>query len=248
MNQNNSKDDVLFSIVVATYNTALTIRSTIDSVLGQTCQQVEIIVVDGNSRDDTVDILKSYRKNSKLRWVSEPDVGIFDAMNKGALLAKGKYVLFLGADDQLYSEDVLQDLTSRISPGSDVIVGDIIYSNGKVFTSSVSPLLYLINTMHHQAVIYRRQVLLENPFNSARKICGDYELNLFLYKHGYKIQKIGLMVSICGDEGITKQVLLPGSLEEIEIKRQVFSKVLYPINLIFVMTKYLVRKAIQRRT
>jgi glycosyltransferase involved in cell wall biosynthesis len=245
MNQLPSRDEVLFSVVVPARNAAKTIRHTIDSVLTQTCNQIEIVVVDGRSDDGTTKILKNYRNNPKLRWISEPDAGIYDAMNKGTRLARGKYVLFLGADDYLYSTEVLKRMAGRIVPASDVAVGNIVYSNGRIFKSGISPLLYLLNTMHHQAVFYRRNVLLKNPYNIHRKICGDYELNLFLYKNGFKIQKIDELVSVCGAEGITKEVLLSGSLEEAEFKRELLGGIAYPLNFIFVMTKFLVRKLIR---
>jgi putative colanic acid biosynthesis glycosyltransferase len=114
------------------------------------------------------------------------------------MLARGKYVLFLGADNCLYSKDVLQSMANQIAPESDVAVGNIVYSNGKTFKTSIAPLLYLLNTMHHQAVFYRRDVLLENPYNSSRKISGDYEQILLLYKNGFKFQKIEQLISICG--------------------------------------------------
>lgn len=239
------KDDIVFSIVVAARNAAKTIRHTIASVLTQTCQSAEIIVVDGHSTDGTIEILKSYRDNPKLRWISEPDAGIYDAMNKGIRLAKGKYVLFLGADDYLYSTEVLESVANQIDSESDVAVGNIEYSSGKVFNSRVSPLLYLLNTMHHQAMFYRRKVLLENPYNPYRKICGDYELNLFLYRNGFKITKIDQLVSVCGQEGVTQKVLFSGSLEELKFKRELLCGFAYPLNFIFVMTKFLVRKVMR---
>jgi len=245
MDRPHCQDELLFSIVVAAYNAGQTIRSTIDSVLTQTCQQAEVIVIDGRSADGTTEVLRSYNGNQKVRWISEPDDGIYDAMNKGTSLARGRYVLFLGADDRLYSNDTLQCVADRITAESDVMVGNIVYTNGNVFTSSISPLLYLLNTMHHQGVFYRRDVLLEHPYDSSWKICGDYELNLFLYKSGFNIQKIEQLVSICGYEGVTKKVLFQGSLEEIEFKRRLFGTMLYPLNAVFVMAKFLVRKAIK---
>ena len=243
MNQSNTHNDILFSIIVASYNAAGTIRNTIESILQQSCQQLEVIVIDGQSDDNTVNILKSFEDSAKLRWFSEPDNGIFDAMNKGIQISRGKYILFLGADDQLYATDVLQSVSESLQPESDIFVGNIEYSNGKAFRSSMTPLLYFVNTMHHQAIFYRREVLLENPFNPTRKICGDYEHNLFLYKNKFKIEKIEQTVSICGDDGITKQVLLSGALEEIDIRKKIFGQMLYPLNVVFVMLKFLVRKA-----
>ena len=79
----------LFSIITVSYNSQQTITKTIDSVLNQTCKDFEYIIIDGNSSDNTISIIKSYEKKfgNKLRWISEKDKGIYDAMNKGITLS-----------------------------------------------------------------------------------------------------------------------------------------------------------------
>ena len=79
------------SIITATYNSASTVRYTFDSILSQTYHDIDYIVVDGGSQDGTVDIIKEYEKrfDGRMRWISEKDNGIYDAMNKGIRMAKG---------------------------------------------------------------------------------------------------------------------------------------------------------------
>lgn len=93
--------ELKISIVTIALNSAATIKDTIESVLNQTYPNVEYIVVDGNSSDDTLEIIKSYedRFNGRLRWISEPDNGLYDAMNKGIKLATGDLVGILNSDD-----------------------------------------------------------------------------------------------------------------------------------------------------
>ena len=90
-----------FSIITVVYNNSTTIESCIQSVQNQTYKNVEHIIIDGGSTDGTLDIIKTY---DHIRWVSEPDQGIYDAMNKGIRKAKDKYVFFLNSGDVFANE------------------------------------------------------------------------------------------------------------------------------------------------
>lgn len=92
----------MVSIIIATYNSEKTLRRALDSVLNQSYQDWECIVVDGASKDNTIGIVKEYvKKDSRFRYISEPDHGIYDAFNKGWKMAKGEWVMYLGSDDRL---------------------------------------------------------------------------------------------------------------------------------------------------
>lgn len=99
----NMTNQCFFSIITVSYNAQDTIEDTIKSILRQKCHDYEYLVVDGFSRDDTLKIVGQYegKFNGKMRWISEPDKGIYDAMNKGLQMANGKYVIFVNADDSL---------------------------------------------------------------------------------------------------------------------------------------------------
>ena len=114
------------SIITATYNSAATVRHTFDSILGQTYLDIDYIVVDGGSTDGTIDIIKQYepRFGSRLRWISEPDHGIYDAMNKGIRMAKGDVIGILNSDDFFSSDDILSTVASNIA-GVDAVYADI---------------------------------------------------------------------------------------------------------------------------
>lgn len=114
----------LFSIITITYNAAETIETTFRSVVGQSFTDYEYIVVDGDSKDGTVDFLRS-RKNCLAVFISEPDKGLYDAMNKGMHLAKGEYLIFLNAGDTFHSENTLADIAVSIGTSRpDVIYGE----------------------------------------------------------------------------------------------------------------------------
>lgn len=116
------------SVVTPAYNSAATIADTIESVLSQTYANVEHIIVDGASTDDTVEIVKSYesRYGGRLRWVSEADGGLYDAMNKGIEMATGDVVGILNSDDFFTSEDVLAVIAENMGD-VDAVYGDVHY-------------------------------------------------------------------------------------------------------------------------
>lgn len=114
------------SVITVTYNRAATLRDTFESVLLQNYDDVEYVVVDGKSTDGTVNLIHEYepRFGKKLRWISEPDKGIYDAMNKGISLATGEVIGFLNSDDFLASSDVLGMIAEGIE-GVDSVHGDL---------------------------------------------------------------------------------------------------------------------------
>lgn len=116
------------SIITATYNSGATLRDTFESVLGQTYQDIEYLVIDGASKDDTVDLIRQYepRFQGRMRWISEPDQGIYDAMNKGIAMATGDVVGILNSDDFYTSNRVLERLVEALrTEGVDAVYGDI---------------------------------------------------------------------------------------------------------------------------
>ncbi len=118
------------SIITATYNSAKTVRDTFESVLRQSYKDIEYIVVDGASKDETIDIIKAYepRFDGRMRWVSEPDKGIYDAMNKGLQMATGDVVGILNSDDFYTSNDVLEKVAETLADKTiDAVYGDIHY-------------------------------------------------------------------------------------------------------------------------
>ena len=119
------------SIVTATWNSAETVRDTFDSVLRQEYKDYELVVVDGGSKDETVDIIREYEPKfeGRMKWKSEPDKGLYDAMNKGISRATGDVVGILNSDDFYTSFDVLQAVANAFAkhPDIDAVYGDIHY-------------------------------------------------------------------------------------------------------------------------
>lgn len=114
-----------FSIITVTYNAEATLEDTVLSVISQTYRHVEYIIVDGASRDRTLSIINKYR-NRITHFISEPDRGLYDAMNKGIGLATGDYLCFLNAGDCFHEDDTLQQMVHTLTAGNlpDVIYGE----------------------------------------------------------------------------------------------------------------------------
>ena len=115
------------SIITATYNSARTLCNTIESVLGQSYQNIEYIVIDGNSTDLTVSVIKQYEPlfKGRIKWLSEKDGGIYDAMNKGIKIATGDVVGILNSDDYFTSNDVIERMVTAFCDGTDAVYGDV---------------------------------------------------------------------------------------------------------------------------
>lgn len=118
------------SIITATYNSGATARDTIESVLSQNYSDFEHIIVDGGSKDNTLDIIKEYepKYNGRLKWISEPDKGIYDAMNKGIMMTTGDVIGILNSDDFYASNNSLNLIAKNIE-GKDIVFGDLIFVN-----------------------------------------------------------------------------------------------------------------------
>ena len=151
------------SIVTVSYNAAETIEQTISSVVNQTYENIEYIIIDGGSTDGTVDIIRKYEDRIAY-WVSEPDKGIYDAKNKGIDAATGDYIYFLGADDILLNLPIIS-ISNAWHDNIDIILGKVEFSKGYVYSSKADWKLIFHNRLHHQGMFVKRIILENNKFN-----------------------------------------------------------------------------------
>jgi len=175
----------LVCIITVTFNGAPLLEKTIRSVLELSYPNVEYIVIDGGSKDGTLDILKKYEDRIDY-WISERDEGIYDAMNKGWLLANDDaFILFIGSGDTIISlpENVMQ------YKNADVIYGMVLTGEGRRFVSQVNFKLRLSNTLHHQALLIKKSVHLQPPFDTHFKKFADFDFNQRLLKQKCKFQR-----------------------------------------------------------
>ena len=183
----------LVSIITVVYNARLTLQATIESVLGQNEGLVEYWIIDGGSTDGSINIISQYEPQLA-GWISEPDKGIYDAMNKGVERATGDWVYFLGADDTL-QPNVLKQLAPYLTQNYKVVFGDVLLSNGHVMHSSISCKTILHNTLHHQGTFYSRTLFTDFKYDQSMAIQADYELNLRAYVQRVPTKYIPLLIA-----------------------------------------------------
>lgn len=150
------------SIITINRNNAFGLRKTIESVVVQTYKDFEYIIIDGASTDNSVDVIKMYADNISY-WVSEPDNGIFDAMNKGIMRAKGNYLLFLNSGDFLVDIHVLEQVIA-CSNNNDILCGQCLVSDGdKIIWRTIPEIQYTLDyflkgSIPHQATFIKRNL------------------------------------------------------------------------------------------
>ncbi|MCK1468415.1 glycosyltransferase family 2 protein [Bradyrhizobium sp. CW10] len=171
---------VKFSVVTVTYNNHSGLSETAKNVLGQDFGDYEWIVIDGGSTDGTSAFLNGL-EDSNIKWISEPDKGIFDAMNKGIRLAVGEYCIFMNAGDLFANPSVLRDVAEAIGTERPTLVyGDACEFAGsqiwKKPARSTRANVYVMFT-HHQAIFYRRDAL-EAGYDLSYKFSADWALTV----------------------------------------------------------------------
>lgn len=193
----------LITIITVVRNGAATISQTLESVRSQSYQNVEHIIIDGVSSDDTIKIIKSYQRD-QLHWISEPDQGIYDAMNKGISLALGEWLFFLGSDDILTDPKVLSDFfQKRELDVYDLVCGCSSYTDGKECEPRIDWHINVFNTIHHQAAFYRRRLFNEFRYRLDIPVVADYEINYIIYSYHLPVLLLDRHVAICGNHGVS---------------------------------------------
>ena len=219
------------SIITVVYNSEKYIRRTIESIVGQDYPAIEYIIIDGKSKDTTMQIVNEYRDRIAV-VVSEPDKGLYDAMNKGLRLATGSYVLYINSGDALSSPTLLSDLFNNVPADSDVIYGDtqITDEDGNI----------LHNRRHRPPEQlswrdYKRGMLVcHQSFIAKRTLCDEYD-TIYRYAADYDwclnillksrvVTNYGKDISFFMDGGQTKRTIVPGLKERYRIMCKYYGK------------------------
>ncbi len=187
------------SIITITFNSAQTIQRALKSVQEQTYPDIEHVLVDGASTDGTRDIIEAYAAaHSNVRWVSEKDDGIYNALNKGIRMATGDVIGFLHSDDVLYSSDSIEQIAAAFQQAdADVVYGDLQYcQQGKVvrrWQSNVfSSRSLKYGWMAPHPTMYVRRAVYEQvgEYDEWFRISADYDMILRIFSAGYKTHYI----------------------------------------------------------
>lgn len=189
------------SLITVTYNSDKTLLDTINSVLAQTYENIEYIVVDGLSKDKTVDIIREYEPQfaGRMKWISEKDSGLYDAMNKGIRMATGDVVGILNSDDFFTSNDVIEKVVAGFTKDTDAVYGDIHFVNpdnlqrcvryysSKIFKRSLMKMGFI---PAHPSFYCRKECFEKfGYYKTDYKIAADFDLLLrFIYVHQIRIK------------------------------------------------------------
>lgn len=196
-----------FSIITINFNNRDGLRKTIESVVNQTFRDFEYIIIDGGSTDGSVEVIKEYADRIN-HWVSEPDKGIYNAMNKGILKAHGEYLNFMNSGDCFFDKERLQKIIN-LNCDSDIIVGQDLHidsQSGKSATSILSHRLgffhFYTTTIPHQSAFIKRQLFTTNLYNENFKIISDWAFYLQnVIFNGCSITAFHDIVALCEERG-----------------------------------------------
>ncbi len=196
------------SVIIPTYNSEKTIAETLKSIVEQNAKGIECLIIDGVSADKTIDIVKTYvDKHSFIKYISEPDNGIYDAMNKGIALAKGSYLYFMGSDDVFYSKDILHNLFSLdCFNTTDLIYGDVLFKYNKMKVGEEKTYLKLIKNLEnicHQSIFYSRHIFEKlGQYDLNYPIYADFNMNIRCFRDATITKKyIDTVICIFNEKG-----------------------------------------------
>lgn len=200
----------LFSVITITFNNRDGLRKTASSVQSQIYKDIEWIIVDGHSTDNT----QSDFINYPLAIISsEPDKGIYDAMNKGIDKATGDYIIFMNAGDVFATPDVLNELSKQCKNNPDFIYGDAREDGHIKHARHHAKINWGMNT-HHQAMLYKRQILGNMRYDLTYKIAADYDLALRFLNRAKNILYVPIPICIFEAGGVSQKNVKLGRDEQ----------------------------------
>ena len=196
------------SIVTINYNNKAGLLKTIESVLSQTYQHFEYIIIDGGSKDGSADIIQQNAEKITY-WVSEKDAGIYDAMNKGIAVARGEYLLMLNSGDFLVNNKVLERVF-KTDFHHDIVFGDLLWDeNGKTFPQTfpnkLSFKFFKNHSLGHPCTFIRRSLHQSvGLYDVTMKIAADWKFfTTAICKHNASYLHIPELISVCDRDGIS---------------------------------------------
>lgn len=197
----------LFSIIIPTYNSELSLGKTLKSVLSQEFRDFEILILDGLSSDKTISIAKSFN-DSRLKIYSEKDTGVYDAMNNGIKKSQGTWLYFLGSDDYMINEKVLSQVHSQIDGATDVLYGSVMGPTlGSKYDGEFDFEKLFNKNICHQSIFYNKRVFSEFGFYDTKYITwADYVFNIrAFYSNKIKWKYIDEVIAFYDGDGISSR-------------------------------------------
>ncbi len=219
------------SIITINLNNRGGLQKTIDSVIGQTFRDFEWIVIDGGSTDGSKELIEQYAEHFSY-WVSEPDKGIYNAMNKGIKVAKGEYLQFLNSGDWLYNNDVIYDFT-RLESDCDIVYGDTnFYKDGVLMENRRSPnqlsFFYLFHlSLGHCSTYIRRSLIKSVQYDENYRVCADWKFLIQMALDGRSFSHFPHIVSCFDLSGISSNSPQLSKDERDEITKEIIPCCIY---------------------
>ncbi|MDR6940410.1 glycosyltransferase family 2 protein [Mucilaginibacter pocheonensis] len=198
-----------FSIIIPLYNSGNTLITCLDSIISQTYKNYELVLIDGASSDNTLQLINNFRSlhnDMSIQLLSEPDGGIYEAMNKGIDLAKGDWLYFMGSDDSFYSPDVLNQVSTDIENESvDLVYGNVegVDSHTRYVYDTIDKVLS--QGIHHQSVFYKKQLFNTiGKYDIGFKVAADYHFTLkVFFNNSFKTKYTDIDIAHYGETGLS---------------------------------------------
>lgn len=205
--EHHSKPQQLISVITVVFNGENSLEKTIKSVISQSYDHVEYIIIDGGSTDGTVDIIKRYEDQIDY-WISEKDEGIYDAMNKGIRQATGEWVNFMNAGDSFVNKDVLSSVDFGALSEYALIYGNRVQEGIVAVPQNITALEAGVIHANHQSMFFNRAVLRGELYYDTRyKVYADYELvNRIYLKSSQAIKYIDVNIADFEPGGVSSVV------------------------------------------
>lgn len=207
-----------YSIITINFNNKAGLSQTINSVITQTNNDYEFIIIDGGSNDGSKDIIKEH-ENHITYWISEKDNGIYHAMNKGVAQAHGNYCIFMNSGDCFHFPEVLDSIANY---QEDIICGKVIKGNNTkasgLYKSSISLVDLMRASLPHQAMFIKRELLVKHPYDENYKILSDWKFSIeTIVFDNCSFRNIDIIVANYDTTGISTNSngLLPKEREQI---------------------------------
>ena len=213
-----------YSIITVNYNNREGLRRTIESVINQSCKDFEYIIIDGGSTDGSVDVIKEFDGQIDY-WVSEPDKGIYNAMNKGIKKATGEYLNFMNSGDCFYDDEVLKNVMPYLT--ADIVHGRLFYYCGRersVYLKGEPNMQHFLdNTLNHQSSFISRKLFNNSLYDENYKIVSDWKF--FMEKlifQNCSFVSIPIKVGLFEEGGISESASELDAKERKEVLEQLF--------------------------
>jgi len=220
------QDKPSVSIITIVFNDVSTIEKTILSVIGQTYKNIEYIIIDGGSTDGTVNIVKKYAGKISF-WSSEPDNGIYDAMNKGIRKASGTWINFMNSGDYFYNNRVVEDSIAAIPNNKKykIVYGNFIWKSEKTenfIIAKTGVKMHYTMPSCHQSFFIDTQLHKENLYDTNYRIAADFDFLCKMKCQGIRFLKIPVTVAVYQSGGLSENLS--------EIKGEEFNAVFHKYN------------------